>query len=352
MVCRRLEGRDVRHLVTGGSGFLGHLIARRLLERGESVRVLDVWKDPSMSADIEFVECDIRDRDGVARAMTGIDVVHHNVALVPLTKSGRAFEAVNVDGARIAAECAAAAGVDAFVNMSSSALYGQPGEVPITDRTPTRPIEIYGRAKLAGEEAVGRVCSQASLPLISIRPRTLLGEGRLGIFQILFEWMNAERDVYVIGSGDVDFQFLHAHDMMDFYMLALDAGRPGFYNVGTDRYGTLREALTGLIEHAGTASRVRSLPEGLTIGALRALDFLRLSPLAPWHYLTYHKAFAFDVAPLLAMGWKPRYSNADMLCESYDWYLEHRDDPPAPAGGSPHRKSVPQGLLRLLKRFS
>jgi len=341
----------MRHLVTGGSGFLGHLIARRLAARGEHVRILDVWRDPGAPPEIEYVECDIRDLGGVERAMAGVDVVHHNVALVPLTKSGGKFWEVNVDGARIAAEAAVAAGVEGFVHMSSSAVYGLPADHPITMRTPTRPVEIYGRAKLAGEQAVERVCSAAGLPLVVIRPRTLLGEGRLGIFQILFEWIEASRAVYTIGSGDVPFQFLHAHDLMDFYMLVLDAGRPGVYNVGTDRYGTLREALEHLITYAGTASRVRRLPVGPTIGALRALDVLRLSPLAPWHYLTYHKPFAFDPAPLLALGWRPRYGNDDMLRESYDWFRTHRDAPAA-GTGSPHRTRVPQRLLRLLKHVS
>ena len=79
------------HLVTGGSGFLGNLIARRLYERGESVKILDIWEDPTRPQEIEFIHCDIRDRAGVAAAMSGVDVVHHNVALVPLTKSGEKF---------------------------------------------------------------------------------------------------------------------------------------------------------------------------------------------------------------------------------------------------------------------
>lgn len=341
----------MKHLVTGGSGFLGNLIARRLAARGEPVRVLDVWKDPSAPPEIEYVRCDIRDRPGVAAAMREIDVVHHNVALVPLTKSGQAFRDVNVTGSRIAAEEAARAGVRAFVHMSSSAVYGAPDECPVTERTPLRPVEIYGRAKLAGEQAVREVCARAGLPLVVIRPRTLLGEGRLGIFQILFEWIRTGSNVYVIGSGHGPFQFLHAHDLMDFYMLALDAGRPGTYNVGTDRYGTLREALEHLIAGAGSASRVQSLPVSLAIPLLRLLDVLRLSPLAPWHYLTYHKPFCFDATPLLDMGWKPRYSNDAMLRESYEWFLAHREEASAEAG-SPHRRAVRQGLLWILKRLS
>jgi nucleoside-diphosphate-sugar epimerase len=342
----------MKHLVTGGSGFLGNLIARRLAARGESVKVLDVWEDPSRPTEIGFVNCDIRDRAGVREAMKGVDVVHHNVALVPLTKSGDLFWEVNVEGSRLAAEEAARAGVKAFIHMSSSAIYGCPSEQPITERTPTRPVEIYGRGKLAGEEAVREVCEKASLPLVVIRPRTILGEGRLGIFQILFDWIKEGRKVYVIGSGDIPFQFVHAHDLMDAYMLALDARRPGVYNVGTNEYGTLRGDLESLIRYAGSSSRVRSLPAGPAIFALRTLDRFGLSPLAPWHYLTYHKPFHFDVSPLLKMGWKPAYSNVRMFQESFDWFIRNYDDAKKSRAGSAHRKPVQEGILKLIRLLS
>lgn len=340
------------HLVTGGSGFLGNLIARRLLARGDRVRVLDVWEDASRPAEIEYIHCDVRDVEGMRKAMRGVAVVHHNAALVPLTKSGERFWSVNVDGSRIAAEAAAAEGVSAFIHMSSSAIFGVPQRCPIDDTTPVRPAEVYGRAKWAGEQAVRNVCSRANLPLIVIRPRTILGEGRLGIFQILFDWIRENRSVYVIGSGDGGFQFVHAHDLMDAYMLALNHGQPGVYNVGTDQFGSLRKALEKLILHARSSSRVRSLPETLTIQTLRALDLLRLSPLAPWHYLTYHKPFFFDVSKLLNLGWKPAYSNDAMFRESYDWFLQNREKLDTLRSASPHRSRVKEGVLWLLKKLS
>jgi nucleoside-diphosphate-sugar epimerase len=195
------------------------------------------------------------------------------------------------------------------------------------------------------------VCDWHAVPLITIRPRATLGAGRLGIFQILFEWIADSRNIYVIGSGDHRMQFIHAHDLMDFYMLALGSGRPGTYNVGTDRFGTLRDCLEALIQYASSASKVRSLPEPLAIGALDILYRLRLSPLVPWHYLTYHKECYFDVSPLLAMGWRPRYSNDEMLRESYDWYRNRAADGAA-AAGSAHRSPLKQGVLRLLKQLS
>lgn len=340
------------HLVTGGSGFLGNLIVRRLLVRGERVRILDVWEDTTRPVESEFVQCDIREPEGVRKAMAGVNVVHHNAALVPLTKSGSKFWEVNVEGSRNAAQAAVEAKVSAFVHMSSSAIFGAPKQCPITDTTPPDPAEVYGRAKLAGEQAVREICDKAGLPLIVIRPRTILGEGRLGIFQILFEWIHSGANVYVIGKGDGLFQFVHANDLMDAYLLALDHGKPGVYNVGTDRFGTLREALEHLIGYAHSASRVKSLPEGLTIATLRTLDGLGLSPLAPWHYLTYHKPFYFDVSRLLALGWKPRYSNDEMFRESYDWFAANYGRFQAAAGGSPHRKPVREKLLWLLRRLS
>ena len=57
------------HLVTGGSGFLGNLIARRLHARGETVKILDIWDEPSRPKDIEYIECDILNREGVANAI-------------------------------------------------------------------------------------------------------------------------------------------------------------------------------------------------------------------------------------------------------------------------------------------
>ena len=341
----------MKHLVTGGSGFLGNLIARRLWERGEDVKILDIWEDPTRPAEIEFIQCDIRDVEGVETAMKGVDIVHHNVALVPLTKSGDKFWQVNVEGSKIAAEAAAKAGVQGFIHMSSSALFGN-ANCPITNETIPKPIEIYGRAKYAGELAVREVFEREKLPLIVIRPRTILGEGRLGIFQILFEWIQENKNVYVIGSGNVQFQFVHALDLMDAYLLALDLGKPGIYNVGTDRFGTLREGLENLIQSAGTQSQVKSLPESLTIGTLRLLDIVGLSPLAPWHYLTYHKPFYFDVEPLLQLGWKPKYSNDEMFQESYDWFQKNYNQLIAEKAGSAHRRPVKEKLLWLLKQIS
>jgi len=168
----------------------------------------------------------------------------------------------------------------------------------------------------------------------------------------LFEWIMENRNVYVLGDGTNKIQFLHADDLIDCYMFLCEKEKPGSYNVGTDRFDSLEETLNQLIEHAGTRSQVRHLPKGLAVGTLRALDILGLSPLAPWHYLTYGEDFYFDLTPLKELGWQPRYSNVEMLNETYDQFIANYDVFKTKQDGSPHRKRVKEQMLGVLKRLS
>jgi nucleoside-diphosphate-sugar epimerase len=248
-------------------------------------------------------------------------------------------------------EAARAAGVKMFCHMSSSAIFGSPNKMPITNDTPREPVEIYGRAKLAAEELVLQA-GREGMRVSSIRPRTIVGTGRLGIFDILFDWIKAGANIYVIGSGNHLFQFVDVDDLCEVSIQSALQEKPGLFNVGTDRFGTLRDDLSALIRHAGTSSKVKSLPVWLAIGGLTALDKLRLSPLGPWHYLTYHKPFYFDIKPTMhALGWKPRYSNIEILIGAYDSFIA-REQAESVSGNSFHTQPVKQGILRLLKALS
>ena len=81
------------------------------------------------------------------------------------------------------------------------------------------------------------------------------------------------------------------------------------------------------------------------------MDKLKLSPLAPWHYLTYHKPFVFDISKAQKeLNWSPRYGNMEAIIESYEWYLANREK--MVASKSAHKKPVQQGILKIIKFFS
>ena len=340
------------HLVTGGSGFVGSNIVKLLHQRGEKVRVLDIWRADDLPQGVEFVHADINDAPAVARAMEGVDYVHHNVALVPLAKAGDRYWTVNVEGTRVALAAAKKANVKMFAHMSSSAVFGCPDIMPITLDTPREPIEIYGRAKKAGEDLVLQALAEG-MPCSIVRPRTVIGTGRLGIFEILFDWIKDSANIFIIGEGKGLFQFIHVDDISMASIQSCMLQKPGVYNMGALEFATLREDLEFLCKHAGTNVKVKSLPVGATIAALQLLDKMGLSPLSPWHYLTYHKPFYFDSAPFYqTLEYQPAYSNRRMMTESYDWFVKNFNANKVNANASAHKKPVKQGILKLAKMLS
>lgn len=339
-------------LVTGGSGYVGSVLARTLLAKGESCRVFDLADAEDRSPAIDFQRGDIRDAGAIRRACQGVGVVYHCVAQVPLARGRARFESVNVSGTATLLGAAHAARVRKVVVLSSSAIFGIPATNPVTETTEPRPVEAYGRAKLGAERVAERVHRDSGLDVTILRPRTVLGPGRLGIFQLLFEWVARGRDVYVLGGGENRYQFVHAEDLADACIRA--AARPGFavYNVGTDRFGTMRESLQALIAHAGTGSRVRSLPVRPAALGMKLLSGAGLAPFAPYHWAMYGRELYFDIERARSeLGWTPRWSNVDMLCQAYDWYVRHGRAGRG-AGASPHRSPVREGLLRVLRWLS
>jgi nucleoside-diphosphate-sugar epimerase len=335
-------------LVTGGSGYFGLLLVQELRRRGHDVRVLDLNDADDRPPEVDLVQGDIRDPATVRRALNGVDVVFHNVAQVPLAKDPAAFESVNVGGTKLLLDLCLQAGVRKVVSTSSSAVFGIPSSNPVTEATVPAPAEAYGRAKLDAEH----LCHDAAargLDVTIIRPRTILGFGRLGIFTVLFDWIEAGTDVFVLGKGDNRYQFVHARDLADACLRAAERPGPAVYNIGARDFGTMREALEALAAHAGTGSRVRSLPVRPASLAMQAVSRVGLAPFAAYHWIMYSKSMWFDTAKAEEeLGWSSTASNEDMLIETYDWYLANR----ASLGGgqrSHHRSPVREGALRAAR---
>ena len=337
-------------LVTGGNGYFGRLLAERLVERGDAVRILDIDVTDAGGGGIEVVAADIRDRAAVRDAVDGVDVVYHNVAQVPLARDRRLLRSVNVDGTATLLDACAGAGVAKVVHTSSSAVFGVPESNPVLPTTVPRPAEDYGHAKLAAEWACLRAAA-AGLDVTIVRPRTILGHGRLGIFAILFDWIADGADPIVLGDGTNRYQFVHADDLAEVCVLAADSPGPAVFNAGTDRFGTMAEALTNLCAHAGTGSTVRSLPARPAAAAMRASAAAHLTPFAPYHWLMYARSMWFDIEHVTdALGWTPRWSNDEMFAQSYDWFLANRGR--SDEGGSHHRRPARAGALNALKRVA
>jgi nucleoside-diphosphate-sugar epimerase len=338
-------------LITGGSGYFGSLLRDRLLARGKAVRIFDLADADDRTPDVQFLQGDIRDAARVRDACLNCGVVYHCVAQVPLAKDKHLFDTVNIQGTGNLLKAALVERVRKVIYVSSSAVFGAPKSNPVTELTPPAPAEAYGRAKLAGETLCARYAGEG-LDVSIIRPRTIMGHGRLGIFQILFEWIREGFNVPVLGNGANQYQFVHADDLAEACILAAERPGAATYNCGTDRFNSMREVLENLCAHARTGSRVKGVPLAPAVAMMNLTSALGMSPLGPYHALMYGRSMYFDIAKAKTeLGWQPRFSNNEMFVQSYDWYLRNREKILASKGASHHRSAVKQGVLGMIKHL-
>jgi nucleoside-diphosphate-sugar epimerase len=339
--------------ISGGAGFLGLHLARRLLAGGHGVRTLDLvpLDDAELERDVDAHLGDVRDPTAARHLVAGADVLVHAAAALPIRGSRAEIRSVNVDGTGTLLAAALDAGVGRVVHISTTAVYGIPEKHPIGEDAPLQGVGHYGRSKIEAEElcmAFGR----RGLEVVVLRPKTFIGPERLGVFEILFDWVHEGRRIYVLGSGRNRYQLLAVEDLVEAIVLAGTAPVAGeTLNVGAEDFGTVRSDLEQLIAHAGKRSRVTPVPARPAELVLRALELARLSPLAEWHYKTAHRDsyVAVDRAKRL-LGWQPRLSNAYALIETYDWYLANRGR--LATAGTTHRVPWNQRALAVLKRIS
>jgi nucleoside-diphosphate-sugar epimerase len=243
--------------------------------------------------------------------------------------------------------------------VSSTAVDGGPVKHPLEEDDPLVGVGPYGESKIAAE----RVCTEFRakgycVPVL--RPKTFLGTGRLGVFQILYDWVRDGKRIPILGSGRNRYQLLEVDDLCAAIWAAATAPPAlanSTFNVGATQFESVAADVGALCAHAGSGARPFPVPAAPAKLALRALEAVRLSPLYRWVYGTADKDSYVSTDRLQkVLGWRPRYSNAEALIRAYDWYLAHRDELAAAGGGAEstgvtHRVAWDQGALRLLKRW-
>jgi UDP-glucose 4-epimerase len=242
---------DCRVLVTGGAGFIGSHLASALAADNH-VRVLDDFstgRRENLPEDVTVIEGDIRDKETVETAMDDVDVVFHEAAMVSVPES--------IEQPVGCHELNGTATVDVFdcarrqdarvVFASSAAVYGTPGEVPISEDAPTDPNSPYGFEKHLGEQYAQFYTEQYGLPTVPLRyfnvygPRGLDGE-YAGVIGTFVRQAQAGEPLTVEGDGEQTRDFVHVDDVVraNLFAATTDAvGRP--FNVGTGRSITIKE---------------------------------------------------------------------------------------------------------------
>lgn len=345
-------------LITGGAGFLGLHLVHHFHKKKAKITLYDIaeYETAEYPKGVKTISGDIRDPEALKAAFKGQDVIVHAAAALPLWKKEDILT-TTIDGTRNVLDAALAAKIKRVVFVSSTAVYGIPKKHPILEDDPYHGVGPYGIAKIEAE----KICvdyreKNKGFTVPIIRPKTFIGTHRLGVFQILFDWVESGVKIPIFGNGKNRYQLLDVRDLADSIYLAATkpAGKANdTFNCGAEEFTTVRGDVGALCEHAGTGSRVMGVPSTPLKWALTVFEAMNLSPLYKWVYGTADKDSFVSVEKLKKqLGWKPQYSNAQALINSYDWYLNNKpEDTSDAASGVTHRVPWKQGILRVFKKF-
>jgi dihydroflavonol-4-reductase len=262
-------------LVTGGTGFLGGALVRKLSELGRPVKALtrfDEGERRLRELGAEPVRGDVLDLGTLREAMRGCAVVYHAAGLNAfcLRDASPLFE-VNVQGSLNAVHAAADAGVRRVVYTSSAATLGEARGSRGTEASPHRGsfLSNYERSKFEAERAVLAAARTRGIEVVSINPASVQGPGRAtGTARLLLDYLNGKLK-YVV---DATISLVDIADCTEGHLLAESGGEPGERYVLSGATLTVLEGVSLLERVAGIEGRVRSLPPALATAAAAAVE--------------------------------------------------------------------------------
>jgi UDP-glucose 4-epimerase len=259
----------VRVLVTGGAGFIGgHLVRRLTALKGCETAVLDNlhrgYSRGSLPSSVPFHKTDIRDAAALEDAMRGQDVVFHLAAqsnvMGAVTDAGYAFT-TNVVGTYNVLQAAARAGVKRVVFTSSREAYGDPKTIPVPETAPMQPKNAYGASKVAGE-VYCRLAAHQDLETVVLRFANVYGPGdRDRVIPLFMAAAAANAPLTIYGTQKL-LDFVWIDTIVD-ALLKAGFGRyiRGPVNVGSGKGTTLAELARRVVHLTKSSSEVRVVAE-------------------------------------------------------------------------------------------
>jgi UDP-glucose 4-epimerase len=238
------EGRNV--LVTGGAGFVGGGVVRRLVGAGARVTVLDdlfTGRPETVPGGVRLVEGSVTDEALVDRLVADADLVFHMAArnIIASTKNPRDDFATNIGGTLNVLMAARASGTQRVVYTGSTSVYGNPRTIPINEDDTIVPLSPYAVSKLGGEHYCLAFAESYGTPVAIVRYSNVYGEGQrpdnpyCGVVSKFFASVYEGQPLQVHGDGEQTRDFTYVDDAVDATLLAGIAPRAEgeVFNVGT-----------------------------------------------------------------------------------------------------------------------
>jgi dTDP-glucose 4,6-dehydratase len=295
-------------LVTGASGFVGSC----LVERNTGFLGIDLMKGSNNSIKLDLVDRETLLNFLIREQIT--DIVH--LAGVQFSnyvsrRTRKEFFNQNVEMARSLTYAANEAKVSRLIYVSTDMVYGRDIESPVSESHPTVPFGEYGLSKLEAERIFSSI---GNFKLVILRPRLILGPGRVGTISKLAKLIDSPLPLILIGNGGNRYQFIGVQDVCKAIELFLNSEFEGIFNIGSDdppKLDTLFKSTLSVLRRKKILLRI---PSCIVFPILDTLDYMNIGILAPEQYKIANLDYVLSTDKLKSeLKWNPSQSDEELL---------------------------------------
>ncbi len=320
-------------LVTGGTGFTGKALVKRLVDEGHEVVSLEYQEgmktEEIRSWGAKVVIGSVTDRAAVERCMDGVEVVQHLAAAFrELDVPNSYYDEVNVGGTQIVLEAAFAHKVKKFIYCSTCGVHGNVDNPPADENAPIQPADYYQKTKYDAEPLVNEYCAKG-MDTVILRPTAIYGPGDPERFQMIFKRVN--KGVFpMFGDGKTFYHPLYIDNLVDAFMLAMEPGkgRGQAYLIGDEDYVSIETLVRKTAQALGVAVKIPHYPILPLMIAGHVCEtvckpFKITPPIFPRRVDWFRQNRAFNISKAKReLGYQPKIGLDEGLKRTGVWYRQ------------------------------
>jgi len=323
----------MRVLVTGGTGFTGKALVKRLLDDGHDVVALD-YKEGIKTEELrqwgaEVVIGSVADRAVVEQCMKGVDIVHHLAAAFrELDVPNSYYEEINVEGTRIMLEEAAKENVRKFIYCSTCGVHGNVDNPPANEDAPIQPADYYQQTKYEAEPIVHEYAAKG-METVILRPAAIYGPGDPERFGMIFR--RVAKGVFpMFGDGKAYYHPLYIDSFIDVFIATMEegVGNGGTYLIADEEYVEIEDLVRRVARAMDTEVKIPHYPfmPLMVIGHVveKACKPFRITPpIFPRRVDWFRQNRAFDISRAKKdLGYNPTIDLDEGLRRTAEWYRQ------------------------------
>ena len=320
-------------LVTGGTGFTGKALVKRLIDEGHEVVSLDyqegVKTDEIRAWGATVVIGSVTDPAVVEQCMDGVDIVQHLAAAFrELDVPNSYYDEVNVGGTRIVLESAFAHKVKKFIYCSTCGVHGNVENPPGNEEAPIAPGDYYQQTKYDAEPLVNEFCKKG-METVILRPSAIYGPGDPERFQMIFKRVN-KGSFPMFGSGETLYHPLYIDNLVDALMLSMEAGKGvgEVYLIADEEYISIETLVRKTAKALAVEVKIPHYPILPLVAAGHICEkvckpFKVTPPIFPRRVDWFRQNRAFDISKAKReLGYEPKIDLDEGLKRTGKWYRQ------------------------------